>query len=191
MNKEIIKEIIFTGKVLYKEALINSRAGNISVREGDHLYITKTGKMLGYLNENDIVKLPIFYETVKDKIASTELLVHREIYKKTDAKAIIHAHPIYAVVISFIVDNMFVPVDNEGKLFLGEVPVLEVEKASGSKELAEKLSETFINKSKKIVIVKKHGSFAIGNSLNQALKLTSDLEFCSKVYYLLKKDRKL
>jgi L-fuculose-phosphate aldolase len=147
--------------------------------------------MLGYLNENDIVKLPIFYETVKDKIASTELLVHREIYKKTDAKAIIHAHPIYAVVISFIVDNMFVPVDNEGKLFLGEVPVLEVEKASGSKELAEELSETFINKSKKIVIVKKHGSFAIGNSLNQALKLTSDLEFCSKVYYLLKKDRKL
>ncbi|ACO03919.1 MAG TPA: aldolase [Persephonella sp.] len=187
MNGEIIKEIIFTGEVLYREGLVNSHAGNISVREGDHLYITKTGSMLGYLKEDDIVKLPIFYETVKDRIASSELIVHREIYKNTEAKAVIHAHPVHAVVISFLTENIFVPVDNEGKLFVGEVPILDVEKPSGSKELAEKLSETFKNQNKKIVIVKKHGSFVIGNNLNQALKLTSDLEFCSKVFYLLKK----
>ncbi|WP_457641210.1 class II aldolase/adducin family protein [Persephonella sp.] len=187
MNKEIIKEIIFTGKVLYSEGLVNSHAGNISVREGDHLYITKTGKMLGFLTEEDIVKLPIHYETVKDKIASSELIVHREIYKKTDARAVIHAHPVYALIITFFLEDKFIPIDNEGKLFIGEVPIIEVKNASGSKELAETLSKTFRNTDSKIILVKKHGSFVISDSLNYALKLTSDLEFCSKIYYMVNK----
>ncbi|WP_457622070.1 class II aldolase/adducin family protein [Persephonella sp.] len=190
MNEEIIKEIIFTGKVLYKEGLVNSHAGNISVREGEFLYITKTGKMLGYLKEDDIIKLPIYYESVKDRIASSELIVHREIYKKTDAQAVVHAHPAHTVVISFLVENSFTPVDMEGKLFLGEVPVIDVQKPTGSKELAEKLSTTLKEKQTRTVIVREHGSFVIGDNLNQALKLTSDLEFCSKVFYLLQRDRK-
>ncbi|WP_457623907.1 class II aldolase/adducin family protein [Persephonella sp.] len=181
-EQKIIDEIIFTGSVLYKENLVNSHAGNISVRFGDYIFITKTGTMLGYLKENDIIKLPLYIETEKDSEASSELIVHREIYKKTDAKAIIHAHPVYCVAISFFIESNFIPVDNEGKLFLGEVPVIELDKPSGSKELADTLSSIF--KEKKIAIVKRHGSFSVNQNLNQALKLTSDLEFCSKIYYL-------
>jgi len=182
---DIIEEIIFTGKVLYKEGLVNSHAGNISVRDGDYLYITKTGKMLGYLQKEDI-KLPIYYETEDDKIASSELIVHREIYKNTNAKAIIHAHPIYATALTFFLDSKFIPIDNEGKLFVGEVPILSVENASGSRELAEKLAKAFKETNKDIILIKKHGSFVISDTLNYALKLTSDLEFCGKIYYLVK-----
>jgi len=183
--ERIIEDIIFTGKVLYKEGLVNSHAGNISVRFEDSIYITKTGAMLGFLKHKDIVEVPVFFESEKDKEASSELIVHRAIYKKTKAKAIIHAHPINAVALSFFLET-FVPIDNEGKLFVGEVPVVDVKNASGSEELAEKLSNTFKETEKKIVIVKKHGSFVISDSLNYALKLTSDLEFCSKIYYLVK-----
>ncbi|SNZ02226.1 L-fuculose-phosphate aldolase [Persephonella hydrogeniphila] len=182
--KEIIKQIIFTGKVLYKEGLVNSHAGNISVRDNDTIYITKTGAMLGYLQEKDIIDVPVWKESEKDKIASSELIVHRAIYQKTDYTAIIHAHPVSAVALSFSIGEKFIPIDNEGKLFLGEVPVIAVEHPSGSPELAEALSNFFKENEKNVVIVKKHGSFVVHNNLNYALKLTSDLEFCSKVYIL-------
>jgi L-fuculose-phosphate aldolase len=186
MKREIVEDIIFTGKVLYKEGLVNSHAGNISVRDGNYLYITKTGKMLGYLREEDIIKLPIYSKTEEDKIASSELVVHREIYKNTNAKAIIHAHPVYATAITFFLDDEFIPIDNEGKLFVNEVPIISLENASGSVELAEALAKKFKESGKSIILIKKHGSFVISDSLNYALKLTSDLEFCGKIYYLVK-----
>ena len=180
----IIEEIIFTGKVLYKEGLVNSHAGNISVRDRDTIYITRTGAMLGYLTENDIVKVPVDKTSDLDKIASSELIVHRAVYQKTDYKAIIHAHPVNAVALSFKLKEKFVPVDNEGKLFLKEVPILP-EYPSASPELAEAVSDFFAANPHNIIIIKTHGSFAVHNSLNYALKLTSDLEFCAKVFNLV------
>ncbi len=190
LNKNIIEEIIFTGKVLYEEKLVNSHAGNISVREGDYLYITKTGKMLGFLKEEDIIKLPIYKETKEDKIASSELIVHRAIYRNSDFNAIIHAHPLYATALTFFLDKEFTPIDNEGKLFIGSVPIINVENASGSLELADSLVNRIKKTSSEVYLVKKHGSFVCSKNLNYALKLTSDLEFCGKIYYLVKiKDR--
>ena len=191
MNKSIIEEIIFTGKVLYEEKLVNSHAGNISVREGDYLYITKTGKMLGYLKEDDIIKLPIYKKTEKDKIASSELIVHRAIYKNSNFKAIIHAHPLYATALTFFLKDEFIPIDNEGKLFVGKVPILDVKNASGSIDLANGLVNAIKKYNREIYLIKKHGSFVCSESLNKALKLTSDLEFCGKIYYLVKIKDKL
>ncbi len=183
--EKIIEDIIFTGKVLYNEGLVNSHAGNISVRFEDSIYITKTGAMLGFLKPDDIVEVPVFSTSENDKIASSELIVHRAIYKKTKAKAIIHAHPVHAVALTFLLEDRFVPIDNEGKLFVGDVPILDVENASGSQELADKLSDMFKKSQKNIILIKKHGSFVIHENLNYALKLTSDLEFCAKVFHLV------
>jgi len=191
INKSIIEEIIFTGKVLYEEKLVNSHAGNISVREGDYLYITKTGKMLGFLKEEDIIKLPIYKETEEDKIASSELIVHRAIYRSSNFNAIIHAHPIYATTLTFFLDKEFIPIDNEGKLFIKSVPIIDVDNASGSLELADAIVNTIRKTDNGVYLVKKHGSFVCSKNLNYALKLTSDLEFCGKIYYLVKIKDKL
>lgn len=178
----IYKDIIFTGKVLYREGLVTSHAGNISVRYKDSIFITKTGRMLGFLRKGDIVEVPVFNEDKKDKEASSELIVHREIYKRTDAKAIIHAHPVYATALTFKLKDFFIPIDNEGKLFIGKVPIVEVEKPTASPELAIAVSETL--KEYNICLVKTHGVFIKSDNLNYALKLCSDLEFCAKIYTL-------
>ena len=185
--KEIIDQIIFTGNILYREGLVNSHAGNISVRYGDSIYITKTGAMLGFLTEKDIVKVPVFGKSQQDKEASSELIVHRAIYQNTVYSAIVHAHPVNAVALSFKLKDVFIPIDNEGKLFLGEVSIIEVEHPSGSPELAKALSDFFKGSEKNVVIVKRHGSFVAHKNLNYALKLTSDLEFCAKVFNIVKK----
>ena len=175
---DIKRQIIFAGEVLYKENLVNSHAGNISVRENDKIYITKTGAMLGYLTEDDIAEVDM-NPSEKDKEASSELIVHRRIYQKTDAKAVIHAHPINMVALSFKLDR-FIPIDSEGKLFIKEAPIVEVHIPSASQELAEKVSETLQNYN--IAVVKTHGSFVKADNLITALNLTSDLEYCAKIY---------
>jgi L-fuculose-phosphate aldolase len=184
MIESIIKEIIFTGKVLYEQRLINTHAGNISIFHNGKIYITKTGSMLGYLKESDIIEVGI-EPSSKDRLASRELIVHREIYKKTDAKAIIHAHPTYMVSLSFNLENKFVPIDSEGELFIGEVPIIEVNPPSASVELAQRVSD--LMKNYNIVVVKRHGSFIKAQNLDKALQLTSDLEYCANIYTLVKK----
>ncbi len=178
----IYKDIIFTGKVLYREGLVTSHAGNISVRYKDELIITKTGRMLGFLRKNDLVKVPVFETSDLDKEASSELVVHRHIYRQTDATAIIHAHPVYATALTFKLNDFFEPIDNEGKLFIGKVPVVQVEKATASLELAQAVAD--ILKEFNLCLVKTHGVFIKADSLNYALKLCSDLEFCAKIYTL-------
>ncbi len=181
MNK-FIKEIIFTGRVLHELKLVSSHGGNLSIREGDFLYVTKTGRMAGFLKEEDIVKLPIYEKTEKDKEASIELIVHREIYKKnSDINAVIHAHPITATSLGYFLKT-FKPMDTEGELFIKEVPIIEVEKPSASEELAVAVAETF-KKNFKVCIVKNHGSFSAGKSLNEALKYTSTLENSAEIHY--------
>ncbi len=184
MKEEILKEIIFTGKVLYCEGLVTSHSGNISVRDNDHIYITKTGSMLGFLKENDIVKVNI-NPSEKDKDASRELIVHRAIYQKTDAKAIIHAHPVHMVSLSFNLHKEFTPIDSEGELFIGTVPIVDALIPSASQELADKVSDAMKNSD--IVVVRRHGSFIKSETLDKALQLTSDLEYCAKIFTLVKK----
>lgn len=180
--KDIISQIQFTGRVLHELKLVSSHGGNLSVREGDYIYITKTGRMAGFLKDDDIIKLPLHQETEKDKEASIELIVHRKIYQKNpNISAIVHAHPITATTLAYYLDE-FIPIDIEGQLFIKKVPICVVEKPSASSELAECLSDIF-SKGYVISVVRSHGSFSVGKNLNEALKYTSTLENSAEIYY--------
>ncbi|WP_297889043.1 class II aldolase/adducin family protein [Sulfurihydrogenibium sp.] len=179
---EIIQQIQFTGRVLHELRLVSSHGGNLSVRDGDYIYITKTGRMAGFLTEEDIIKLPLFKETQQDKEASIELIVHRKIYQKNpNISAIVHAHPITATTLAYFLEE-FEPIDIEGQLFIKKVPICVVEKPSASLELAECLADIF-SKGYVVSVVRSHGSFAVGRTLNEALKYTSTLENSAEIYY--------
>lgn len=173
--------MIFTGRVLHELGLVSSHGGNLSVRDGDYLYITKTGRMAGYLKYEDIIKLPIFEKSQEDRYASIELIVHRQIYMENPSiNAIVHAHPIFATTIGYFLEH-FYPIDIEGELFLKSVPVVIVSKPSASEELAKALAEVF--KKYNTAIVRSHGSFSVGKKIEEALKYTSTLENSSQIYY--------
>lgn len=181
MSKEIIDQIIFTGRVLHELGLVSSHGGNLSVRDGDYLYITKTGRMAGFLKSDDIVMVPVERETELDREASIELVVHRQIYlENPHVNAIVHAHPVFATTIGYFIER-FDPIDIEGQLFINTVPVVVVDRPSASKELAEALAKVFKNHN--TAIVRSHGSFSVGRTINEALKYTSTLENSAHIYY--------
>ena len=181
------REIGRFGKKLVEQGLVPSHFGNISVRVGDKILITRSGSMLDEITEKDVVEVDLYKEGSMDIIASSETISHRMIYQKTSAQAIIHTHAPYAVVQSMMSDSdRFVPIDSEGSYFLHDVPV--VTGGIGSKEMAVNLSEAL--KERKGAIVKGHGTFATGKILEEAFVVTTMIEHSAMLKYLVECDKK-
>lgn len=143
------------------------------MRIGNKIYITKKGSMMGRLKLSDIIELELERDDPGLSSASSEAVVHWAIYKNTSALAIIHAHPPYATLFSMIKDEL-TPIDSEGSFLFKKIPVTTPENTIASEEAAEMVSECL--KDHKIVLVRGHGSFAKGNTLEEAHMFTSSLE---------------
>ncbi len=174
------QEIARIGKKLVERDLVESQFGNISVRKGEKMLITKSGFALDEINKDSIVELDIKKTCDLDSIASSETIVHRTIYEHISALAIIHVHPAFAVIESMLVDtNSIIPINIEGEHFLHEIPI--VKGASGTAELADNVAQALVGQ--KGVIVSGHGTFAIGKTLDDAYFITVLVEQSCKLKY--------
>lgn len=161
------------GEYLYKEGLVDSHGGDLSVRQGDKILITRRDVMLGDLKEKDLIEVGM-EEGSQDGQASSELLVHRAIYKKNPGQAIVHAHPVSAIAVS-LTDNKIMPQDTTGSSVIKSAPIVWVRGSANPTEVA-RLLPSFLSGDNKIAMVKGHGSFAIGSSLEDAFRYTSVIE---------------
>jgi L-fuculose-phosphate aldolase len=175
------QEISRFGKRVVKAGLTSSRFGNISLTAGDQIHITCTGSMLDELDEEQVVQVDLKGSCDMDKIASSETCVHRAVYLATANKAIIHTHSPYAVVESILGLPEIVPLDGEGLIFLGSMPV--VQGHFGTDELALAVSDAL--KSHKACIARGHGVFAAGNCLKDAFTVACMAEHSAQVRYLV------
>ena len=180
---KILESFQWVGRDLYHLGLITSHAGNISLRCGEWIWITRTGSMLGRLGPDDVVETPLSAGESAHPMASMELPVHLAIYRATSAQAILHAHPPSAVALSLI-DDTIVPADSEGGYILGKVPVIVASNVVASQEVADHASSLL--QTHRAVLVRGHGSFAAGGSLEEAFGITTTLEASAKILLLAK-----
>jgi L-fuculose-phosphate aldolase len=138
--------------------------------------------MLNCLNENDLIETGVIKNTRTTPLASTDLAIHRAIYRETQALAVVHAHPPHAVALS-LTEKEIMPAGEDFSL-IGAVPVVgwsdELEKECLADIVARELQQHHI------IMVHNHGSFAIGQLLEEAYNLTTALEHSSQVYCLTK-----
>lgn len=173
IDKRIYEQFVEIGRDLYTQNMISSHGGNISLRVGDRVIIKRRGAQLGNLKMHDLIETGIEKNDSGVALASTELLAHRTIYMQTPALAIVHCHPRTAIAFSLSRDEI-VPIDNEASYLLKKVPVITEEFASGTPEMARKLADAL--QSYKIVMLRGHGSFATGQTLDEAFHWSSTLE---------------
>jgi L-fuculose-phosphate aldolase len=174
----IIREIIECGRRLFEEGLVGARSGNISYAFGDKIFITRTGASLASLQPEDIIAVSLNARGLLDGRASSELIVHREVIKRTARRAVVHAHPSCAVALSYEAERLILP-DSEGSAILGEVPVIEPSVPSASKELAHEVAEQL--KERKAVVVRGHGAFAGASSPLEGWAFLSTLEHSCRI----------
>lgn len=178
-GRELARQFITIGRILFEGGLNNSHSGNMSLRVGDRLLITRRGSMLGELTTSDLVDVPLEENGSDGGLPSTEVNVHRSVYAGTDYLALVHAHPRAAIALSMNRD-FIVPVDAEGRYYFHRIPVLAVGESIGSKEVEEKLP-ALLNESP-LVMVRGHGVFAGGTTLEEGLKMIHSLEWSCEIF---------
>ncbi len=169
------------GRDIYLAGLISSHGGNMSVRVGDRVLITRRGSMLGRLTERDIIETSLEHDDSEVALASTEIVVHRAIYARTNGLAIVHTHSPHTILRS-MVDDEIVPIDSEASYLLHKVPVYSLPQTAGSSDVADTVSDALRNY--KCVLLRGHGPFAIGTVLEEAFQWISTLEMACKILNL-------
>ncbi|OGC35469.1 hypothetical protein A2311_04710 [candidate division WOR-1 bacterium RIFOXYB2_FULL_48_7] len=161
------------GEFMFREGLVDSHGGDMSLRQGDRIFITSREAMLGDLEDNDIVEVGL-EAGGGDERASKEVNTHRAIYKETGAQAIIHTHSPQAVAIS-LTDNKIIPQDAEGLAVFRSAAIVRAHQAIASEEV-NRLLPTFLQGNSIVAVVRGHGVFAIGKEMEEAYKYASCLE---------------
>jgi L-fuculose-phosphate aldolase len=167
------REIIQWGKLLFERHLISGWGGNLSYRAGkDQFVITGQHAPLGFLTAKDLVRIDVAGKPLNDQQrASSETPMHVAVYAATDAQAIVHVHPPMVLAFS-LTHESFLPVSFEEKYTIGEVPVIPQDTPTVTKP--EKVVEDL--KYHPVVIIKGHGTVAIGKNFQEAFLLTDLLE---------------
>ena len=167
------RETIRWGKLLFDRRLISGWGGNLSCRTGDREFIiTGQHAPLGFLAFDNLVRINELGQPINnDQHPSSETAMHMAVYRGTEARAIIHVHPPLVVAFS-LTHESFVPVSFEEKYTLGEVRVIPQDTPTVTKPegLVEEL------KYRPVVIIKGHGTVAIGKDFQEAFLLTDLLE---------------
>ena len=167
------REMIRWGKLLFERRLISGWGGNLScrVRKKEFL-ITGQHAPLGFLTSKDLVRINHEGKPTREKQrASSETPLHLAVYKGTDAQAIVHVHPPMVLAFS-LTHESFVPVSFEEKYTIGEVAIIPQETPTVTKpeQVVEEL------KYHPVVIIKGHGTVAIGKNFQDAFLFTDLLE---------------
>ena len=182
VNSKVYEEFEKIGRALYIAGLQNTHSGNISIRVGNRMIITRRGSMLGFLQPDDLVEVPIDEPDSMFSIASTEAHVHAAIYRETDALAIVHAHLVAATALTLLYDEI-IPIDVEGAYCVRRVPVVEFEFGSGSEEMAREIPKYLRNYP--VIMIKGHGGIAAAETLEEAAFYCSSVENSAKIIFFV------
>jgi L-fuculose-phosphate aldolase len=158
-------------------------SGNLSVRSGDHIAITPSGAAYEDLTPESICVIDLDGNRVEDGLEpSSEVPMHTSVYRSTDARAVVHTHPLYASTLSAVVDEL-PPVHYMVALLGGPVRVAPYA-TFGSPELAANSIRAL--EGRYGVILQNHGATTYGESLAKAYTRSVYLEWVCRMYYQAK-----
>ncbi len=176
---QIRADIVEIGRRLYARELIGGNEGNVSVRDGDTLWVTPAGVCKGFLASDMIVRTDLEGRPLEGGRASTEILMHAAVYRRRpDVRAVVHAHPPTATGFAAAGIPLDRPLTAEAVVTLGPVPVIPYGMPSTS-ELAGHVGEAIC--SAQAILMANHGALTVGEDVFRAWERMETLEQLARV----------
>ncbi len=176
MNKKILIDL---GKRLYDKNLTVATSGNLSIKTNECIFITATGTSLGNLTEDDIVSMNTEAQELDGKKASSEKILHCEIYKqRPDVNVIIHTHPVYLTSFASCHKALNEPIMSETVLYFEDIPVADYAMPSSLKLVKNTVKYL---KQKDVVMMANHGVIAIADNIEHAFSKLETAEYYAHV----------
>lgn len=169
--------IVQMGRTMFERRLTDMAGGNISMREGDTVYLSPTlaaHKWHWNLDPADIIIGPIDTEYLANHPRfSREGLSHLAVYRAyPQVHGIVHAHPLYVqpfTVIGIPIEPQVYYTDKYGVIdFIDEVPNYSQEQADNIVyHLRDKVP--MIEKAAAALLMPRHGIFSVGRDIYSAM----------------------
>jgi L-fuculose-phosphate aldolase len=185
------QEIVQVGQRLHHRRLMSGYDGNISYRVAENEFlITKSWSSLGFLTEEDVVKIDGDGNVLEGSFRSTgEYRLHMVAYReRPDIYCVVHAHPLYATVWASWGRPIPVFVLPEIGLVFGEdIPVAPYA-ATGTPEIAESIADLI--RTRDAVLMARHGAVTVSNrspdeALLDAYNKMEKVEYAAEILYLI------
>ncbi|UYB43120.1 class II aldolase/adducin family protein [Streptomyces sp. Je 1-4] len=172
-------ELVATARRTVTDGLVVGTSGNVSRRIRDLVLVTPSGVPYDRLGPNDTTAVDLEGRQIIGALRPTsELPMHLTVYRGTTATAVVHTHAPYATAVSTLVAEL-PPVHYMTAALGGPVRVAPYA-LYGSDELAAHMREALRDRTG--CLLQNHGTITYGDSLDQALDRTAQLEWMCRVW---------
>ncbi|MDZ7860828.1 MAG: class II aldolase/adducin family protein [Candidatus Krumholzibacteriota bacterium] len=174
------EEIAYFMNRLYARGLTTALGGNISLRNGaNSILVTPSGLDKGRVTAASICEVSNDGRNLSgDLTPSMETSLHLKIYKRRDdIKAVIHAHPPWATILSASNIEIKTNLTGESRFILGQIANVPYA-LMGSEKLAGEVFEAAANRD--VIMIKNHGPVCLGQTLQDAFSKIEALEAAAR-----------
>jgi ribulose-5-phosphate 4-epimerase/fuculose-1-phosphate aldolase len=182
-----IAELVRAARSLFVRGYSFGTAGNLSVRTGDLIYATPTGSSFETVLPEEIAVCTLDGTIIGSLKPTKELPFHLAAYHaRPDARAVVHLHSTYATAVACLRDlDMASALPPLTAYFAMRVPTLPVVPylPPGDAALANEVGH--LARSTPAMLLRNHGSIAIGKTLQEASALAEEIEQTARLYLLL------
>lgn len=168
---------------LYERGLTTCLGGNISLRDGDLMFITPSGTDKGTIEAHQVGVLALTGENKTPELRpSMETAMHLAVYRaRPDVFAAVHAHPPVSSAFTALEGEVDTRLTAEGWLLLGR-PVKAPYALMGSSLLAGRVAQAL--RSGNVVLMENHGVLTVGSTLLQAFERIEALESAARMTWI-------
>ncbi len=177
------------GESMYSRGLTFGSSGNISARTDDGGWLmTPTGSSLGELDPARISKLDPDGRCVAGDPPTKESFLHQVMYaERAGSRAVVHLHSTHSVAVSILADvdprDVLPPLTAYYVMRVGRLPLVPYF-APGDTSLAEAVRP--LAGKHHAVLLANHGPVVAGDSLDDAVYATEELEETAKLFLMLR-----
>jgi L-fuculose-phosphate aldolase len=167
---------------LHARNMLSAADGNISCRiSSNEILITPSGIAKAFMKLSDMALITIDNEILHG-LPSTERLMHLEVFKTcSQAKVVVHAHPITAIAWSIAKPNLQkLPSDclSEVILATGDIPFVDYARP-GTQAMGDVLKK-FLPQHRALIL-RRHGALTWGESLEEAYRGMERIENSAQI----------
>ncbi|MGW3627248.1 class II aldolase/adducin family protein [Streptomyces sp. NPDC000880] len=173
------EDLVATARRTAAEGLVVGTSGNVSARVGGLVLVTPSGVPYDRLTPEDAVAVDLDGNQILGEFAPTsELPLHLEVYRNTNAGAVVHTHAVHATAVSTLVPEL-PPIHYMTAALGGTVRVARYA-LYGTDELAANMLHAL--RERTACLLQNHGTVAYGDSLDRAYDRTAQMEWMCRVW---------
>ena len=191
MKDDALANLCETADSFYQRGYAFGSTGNISVRVGDRVWITPTGKPLKGLSPGRLACVGLDGASLNENRPSKEFPFHLAVYaRREDVRAVVHLHTLYSVALScldsFDAEDPLPPLTPYYLMRVAPLAVLPYFRP-GSEGLAAAVGEAAPRHN--CMLLRNHGVVCAGSTLSEAVDRTEELEQTARLHFLLRGER--